>query len=1820
MSTDVKLATDSELPTDTEGAVARTGRLGLINLTLVVAIAYYAGGMVGDLLSLPPSNIALLWPAAGIAVAAILLAGWRAVPGVLVGAAAVHGQLFFDGTSITSILVTGGAGLIIAVGAALQSVVAATFLNRFNLSRETFSSVVSIAGTLLVLGAACVIGASVGTATSIATGLATSANIAWTWGTWWIGDLMGIVLFAPLALAFARRAIAANILLALVLIVGIGGSYLASSGIRTEADNVWHNNADTESRRLTEALVQWIETSLTPFHAMGALFQSSEQVFDAEFWDTVTILEDNQGDFFPSSFVVARPTGFGDFETWEVLYSIEYDGRLVVGTNLNEDPMLRQAVLAAVDNLGQTVVGSVFKDAEGTAWVVPAVAVEQGEDRHVVLGLIDLSQMIDGLFKTQAPDGLELRLFALTDEMPADHAAMLPGDMPDGHTMLLHGDPEPASDVTPTGSIRSVIGGAKLQFLWGATPAFQGGKDSQLAEFVLGGGVIATALLSLFINFLLRQNEKVGRLVSERTAELAESRGMLKSVLDNMPAAVFLKDDQGRFKLINKRYEDIYGVRADDIVGRNLHEIYPKEQADQFLAYDQQVMDSGGVLESQHEATVDGRTITLAEIMFPIRGEDGSMSGFGGVEIDVSERVKSEETARRLREAIEGFSDGMILYDRDERILFTNSKYHELYPDSPLQNEIVGWSQEELLRRLVKLGVIDNPEAKADPEGWVMERLKERRSRGIHSVESTHSSGKTLLIRQRPTTDGGLIVSHTDITERKSAEQAIETQRARLDEILNNLQQAVVVFDKDQRLVACNAQYPDTLGLDGAMLQPGLPIYEIVLTQAKRGDYGPGDPEVLARSRVKTLWAEHSRGDISFRDDRSFDADSSMMPDGGLLITYTDITERKSAEQAIETQRARLDEILNNLQQAVVVFDKDQRLVACNAQYPDTLGLDGAMLQPGLPIYEIVLTQAKRGDYGPGDPEALARSRVKTLWAEHSRGDISFRDDRSFDADSSMMPDGGLLITYTDITERKQMEEAIEAQRAQLDDIISNLQQAVVVFDKDRRLAAWNAQYPEVLNIDASFLKLGLSNFDIALHLATIGNYGEGDPETLAAKRVDALWKEDLRGDITFGAGRTFDALSTRTPDGGLLITYSDITQRKQMEEALRGNEQQLRNMLEDSPIAIAISVDDQSEEDGNIEFANGRFIDMLGFKPEDIGKRARTEHFMPKGENRETHEEMLDQGESLINMECEVQTQDGSSLWVLMSISPIRYLDRQSALIWLYDITERKEAEKTLAEKEAQLRTALVNMSDGFYAVDSELKFVLFNQRAMDMSGLPMEHVGIGTPVEKVIRMLAERGDYGPGDVETHVERRLSMLSDGQHHEMEFVTRANDRVVNLRKSPLESGGAVVLLADVTERKKQEERFRALLESAPDATVIVNADGNIVQTNIQAEKLFGYTTEELLGQKVEVLIPERFRDQHPQHRTSYFKNAGVRPMGIGLELYGRAKDGREFPIELSLSPIETDEGTLVSGAVRDITDRKKAEDDLRAAKEQAEGALSELTKAQNQLVITEKMASLGQLTAGIAHEIKNPLNFVNNFSETSVELLIELAEALEPVQDKFDEDTRDDVEDIVDTLKGDLEKINHHGKRADHIVKSMLLHARGDAVERVPTSINELVDEALNLAYHGERARDKSFNVTMEQHLDDATGEADLQPQEITRVLVNLFGNAFYAVKQRGKEASGGDYSPTVEVWTKDKGSDIEIRVRDNGTGMPEDVREKLFDPFFTTKPTGEGTGLGLSMSFDIIAQQHGGRIEVDSEPGSFTEFVINLPRHPTGDEVRAGK
>jgi signal transduction histidine kinase len=569
---------------------------------------------------------------------------------------------------------------------------------------------------------------------------------------------------------------------------------------------------------------------------------------------------------------------------------------------------------------------------------------------------------------------------------------------------------------------------------------------------------------------------------------------------------------------------------------------------------------------------------------------------------------------------------------------------------------------------------------------------------------------------------------------------------------------------------------------------------------------------------------------------------------------------------------------------------------------------------------------------------------------------------------------------------------------------------------------------------------------------------------------------------------------------------------------------------------------------------------------------------------------------------------------------------ERKQAAAHLEQVVEERTRE--LERRSSVLRVTFDNMGHGVVMFDRERRMVAWNRRFQELLDLPDGCVGPDITFENFIRYIANRGEFGDCDIEEEVRRRLESLDQPFADER---TRPNGSVIEVRRNPVPGGGFVSIYADVTEQKRAQalvELARARLTDAIESI----SDGFALWDSEDRLAIFNSRCHELLDAADLFIIGTRFDDLLRAFSRSgrYEASQGSDP-GSWLEerltLHRNPPSACELHLRsgrwLRVSEFRTREGGTVT-IWADITAAKQRERELEAARDAAAEAsrtmaeaYRDLEAAQANLVHAEKMASLGQLTAGIAHEIKNPLNFVNNFARLSEELLDELKEALAPALNGADEPNLAELTDLITTLTGNLSKIAEHGRRADGIVRSMLLHSRGGTGELQTVNVNALIEEALNLAYHGARAQDQTFNVTIERDFDSDLKPLEVVPQDITRVFLNLFGNGFYATakRQRDRGARAG-YRPTLRVSTRDLGNEVEVRVRDNGIGMPPEVRAKLFTPFFTTKPTGEGTGLGLSISYDIVVQQHGGTITVDSRPGEFTELVLRLPRA----QARVGK
>ncbi|MBW4494617.1 MAG: amino acid permease [Oscillatoria princeps RMCB-10] len=433
-------------------------------------------------------------------------------------------------------------------------------------------------------------------------------------------------------------------------------------------------------------------------------------------------------------------------------------------------------------------------------------------------------------------------------------------------------------------------------------------------------------------------------------------------------------------------------------------------------------------------------------------------------------------------------------------------------------------------------------------------------------------------------------------------------------------------------------------------------------------------------------------------------------------------------------------------------------------------------------------------------------------------------------------------------------------------------------------------------------------------------------------------------------------------------------------------------------------------------------------------------------------------------------------------------------------------------------------------------------------------------------------------------------------------------------------------LPQVVSMDEAREAAEQLFKIALDAIAVLDENGMIRQVNPAAERLFGVSAGQLAGRHLNQLLPGLANqpDEWPGRCEQTLNPHGSNPLVLEVAISDR------FSQNASETNRDLQEYVVI---LRDITERVRAQEALQKANEQLEIKVEERTSElrqtveqlqveiterrrveenlramQNQIIVQEKLASLGSLTAGIAHEIRNPLNFVNNFSELSAELAQELFEEIENQADRLDTETSELIADILNDLKQNLQKINHHGQRADRIVSNMLLHSRGKSGQWEATDINSLLAEYVNLAYHGMRAKEASFNITIETGCDESIGSVEVVPQDMGRVFLNIINNACYAAHKR-KEEMGGGFSPLLSVRTKNLGDRVEIRIRDNGSGMTPEVRDKLFTPFFTTKPAGEGTGLGLSISHDIVVQQHRGELNVETEAGSYAEFIIILPK-----------
>jgi len=589
----------------------------------------------------------------------------------------------------------------------------------------------------------------------------------------------------------------------------------------------------------------------------------------------------------------------------------------------------------------------------------------------------------------------------------------------------------------------------------------------------------------------------------------------------------------------------------------------------------------------------------------------------------------------------------------------------------------------------------------------------------------------------------------------------------------------------------------------------------------------------------------------------------------------------------------------------------------------------------------------------------------------------------------------------------------------------------------------------------------------------------------------------------------------------------------------------------------------------------------------------------------------------SRLDCEYRVRHSDGLYRWIEDRGVPVRNAAGRAVRMVgaIDDVTERKATEQALRESEERYALAMSATEEGIYEWDVAAGKIYYSPGVAASVGLTSEQL-------QTVADWTERihPDDMPGyrtAIRAHLKGETDRIDceyryrhpDGAWH------WARQHGIALRSDNGRVYRMVGSTGDITAQKETARellnargRMHDAIEALDEGVALFDPNDRLVICNSRYAKFF----RDLAG--IELQAGRTFESFIRAGLTrGMFPRAHDDPEAWLAALLTGRREGRpreQYLVSgswLLIRDYTTDDGSLVS-VYTDVTDLKQHQEELERARDTAQTAVGDLKAAQANLIQTEKMASLGQLTAGIAHEIKNPLNFVNNFANLSVELLDELKEITAPAVAALGEDKHAEVDETIELLTGNLEKIAEHGRRADAIVRSMLEHSRGGSGERRSVDLNNLVEETLNLAYHGARAHDQGFNISLERDYASTLKPIELAPQEMTRVFLNLFGNSFYAAKKRASE-NGGSFRPSLTVATREDGDAVEVRVRDNGAGISPEIKDKLFQPFFTTKPTGEGTGLGLSISYDIITQQHGGTITVESEPGAFAEFTIRLPR-----------
>jgi two-component system sensor kinase FixL len=989
------------------------------------------------------------------------------------------------------------------------------------------------------------------------------------------------------------------------------------------------------------------------------------------------------------------------------------------------------------------------------------------------------------------------------------------------------------------------------------------------------------------------------------------------------------------------------------------------------------------------------------------------------------------------------------------------------------------------------------------------------------------------------------------------------------------------VLDADLKLVACNRKFIELHDYPPEFIRLGMPLEEFIRFRAERGDRGPVDLEEYVRTRaLAKRRGVADRRESNLPDGRTALAYHEPMPKGGCISTYTDITERKKVEQEIAEKSALLETTFESMSQGIVVHDADLKLVAYNQKFIDLQGLPPEFLRLGMPYEDFFRFNAERGEYGPGNVEEQVRERIDRARQGDAIGIKRTRPDGTVLAiQRDPLPEGGCVTTFTDITERKRAEREITAKSAVLETTFESMSQAIVVFDADLKLVAYNQQYLDLRAYPKGYISLGISYEKIVRFNAERGEYGPGDSEKQVKERLKAAKQgKPWRTEYTKTDGTVLAVGFDPIPDGGFVATFIDMTERKRAEQEIAEKSALLETTFENMARGFAIY-----DADDRLAAFNRKLVDLCDYPPdfvrlgmpfEELSRfRAERGYYGPGDPGEQVRERMESRrkGESV---ERERVMPDGRVILVRRELMPVG-----GYVSTFTDITERKKAEEEIAEKSALLETTLESMSQGITVYDADHRLIAFNPRFVDLFDFPADYLRPGRTFEDLARFLAERGEYGPGDVEDKVRKRVAARDRGDINPRER-TRPDGTVISARRDPMPDGGYVTTYTDITERKRaeaalrqSEELFSRVFHASPGMfTISRPEDGAHLEVSENWIATMGYSRDEAMAQTAVELgiwadIGDRIRFVERLKREGSVRD---------FEARFRTKSGEELDVLVAGEYLEFGGEPHLLIVSHDITERKRAEAALRARD-------TRLHVLQTELLNVSRQSAMGELSSALAHELNQPLAAIMNYVQAGRRMMKKSGGVVSEKANQMMDKALDQADRAGAIMRG-LREIVEKGESA---------RAVGD--------INKVVEEASALGLIGAARA----GIRLDLELGSELPPVNINEIQIQQVVMNLVRN--------GVEAMAASEKRDLTIKTAlDHEDAVEIAISDTGPGLAEEVEERLFQPFVTTKAGGMGIGLSISHS---IVEAHGGRLWATPNPDGGTVFHFTLPLAPDGAE-----